>query len=342
MRVLVSIFLTAGVLLSLQLLAPVAANGRSPVEGGQAGEDRWVPSFSIGSGLVFENQDGFNNSFEVDNVTSVVGPLQGVVTGSDLLVEPFVGPGLELMTPALPIPTRPRFFLGGEFLPIFSNDHEVALKGDPGCVRGPRVDANGEPEPCVSELTAPRTFTFTEDAAQGQGVSTTTTFDLLQWGANFGVAFPARIYRRQLRIKPSFAWVNYKVESTGLVVDATCMPTNRCTPTQNPPNTGPIVPGFVRETILSASATGTFNAIGPGLDIELDVARFNNWLGVSLFMGARAYHTLGNRTIEYSASNTYNDTLGNDTAFANWKVDIAPWMYRGHVGIRFQWLGLPD
>jgi hypothetical protein len=327
-------------------LAPAAARGRSPVEGGQAGEDRWVPSISIGSGLVFQSQHGFNNSFEVEAGTGTVGALQGTVTGSDLQVAPFVGPGLELMSPALPIPTRPRFFLGGEVLPTFANDHEVALKGNPGCVRGPRVDPNGNPEPCVSELTGPRTFTFTQDAAQGQGVNTTTTFDLLQYGASFGVAFPAQIYRRQLRIKPSFAWINYKVESSGLVVDATCMPANRCTPTQAPPTptnpNPPIIPGFVRETTLSGSASQTFNAIGPGLDIELDVARFNNWLGVSLFIGGRAYRTLGDLSFGYSDSQEFNDPVGNDTAFANWEVELAPWMYRGHVGIRFQWLGLPD
>jgi hypothetical protein len=259
------------------------------------------------------------------------------------------------MSPALPIPTRPRFFVGGEFLPTFSNDHEVAGKGDPGCIRGPRVDSSGNREPCTTTLPGPpnaRDFTFTEDSAQGQGVSTTTTFDLLTWGANFGVAFPAQIYRRQLRIKPSFAWINYKVESSGLMVDAACLPVagplgpTRCNPTQAPssitPNPNPTVPGFVRETALAGSGSQTFNAIGPGLDIELDVARFNNWLGVSLFMGARAYRTLGDRSIEYGTSQAYSDVLGNDVAFANWEVEIAPWMYRGHVGIRFQWLGLPD
>src|SRR5262245_22123159 len=141
MRIYISVFLAVGALFSLQSLAPAAARARSPVEGGQAGEDRWVPSFSIGSGLLFENQKGFSNSFQVQSGGTITDPvLQGMVDGSDLLVEPFVGPGLELMSPALPIPTRPRFFIGSEFLPTFANDHEVAFKGDPGCVRSPFLD----------------------------------------------------------------------------------------------------------------------------------------------------------------------------------------------------------
>jgi hypothetical protein len=330
----------------LLVAAPAAAAGRAGVrEGGQAGEDRWVPSFSIGSGLFFENQKGFNNSFqEQSGGTITPASLQGVVTGSDLLVEPFVGPGLELMSPALPIPTRPRFFLGGEFLPTFSNDHQIAFKGDPDCIHGPRLF-----DPCVSEMTTLPSASFEESGAQGQGVSTTTTFNLLVWGANFGVAFPAQIYRRQLRIKPYLAWINYEVESSGLVVDAECTPApvppppqqqlrlSRCVPTVQFPTVGAL-----RETRLEGSASQRYNAIGPGLDVELDVVRYRSWLGVSLFAGARAYRTLGDRTIEYSASESFSDSFGNDTAFANWEVEIAPWMYRAHVGIRFHWLGLQD
>jgi hypothetical protein len=352
--------LAVGALFSLQLLTPAAARGRSPVEGGQAGEDRWVPSFTISSGLVFESQKGFNNSFQIQEGSTTPTSLQGMVDGSDLLVEPFVGSGLELMSPALPIPTRPRFFIGGEFLPIFSNDHSVAFKGDPSCIGSPFLSPQtGEPDPpgCVSEIDTTvienrPTRSFEESGAQGQGVKTTATFDLLSWGANFGVAFPAQIYRRQLRIKPYLAWINYEVESNGLVVDAECTPANPSAPQQplrlsrciktrgGPPAVNEV--GDLRETILEGSASRRYNAIGPGLDVELDVVRYDSWLGVSLFMGARAYRTLGDRTISYAASQSFDDVFGMDTAFANWEVEIAPWMYRGHVGIRFQWLGLPD
>jgi hypothetical protein len=97
-----------------------------------------------------------------------------------------------------------------------------------------------------------------------------------------------------------------------------------------------------RETALLGSDSQVYNAIGPGLELEMDVIRSRGWLGVSLFMGARAYRTLGDRSIEFGATQSYSDILGNDVAFANWEVEINPWIYRAHVGIRFQWLGLPD
>ena len=50
------------------------------------------------------------------------------------------------MTPALPIPTRPRLFVSGEILPTFASDRDLALEGDPGCVRGPEPDA-----PCARD-----------------------------------------------------------------------------------------------------------------------------------------------------------------------------------------------
>ena len=159
------------------------------------------------------------------------------------------------------------------------------------------------------------------------------------------MAFPAQIYRRQLRIKPSFGWINYKVETQGLVVDADCIPDARCTPVDPDPNdpNNPNLPGFLRETTLTGSASQSFNAIGPGLDIEMDVGQqYGGWLGVSLFLGGRAYYTLGDRTIAWSASQTFDDQIGTDVSIAQWEVEVDPWIFRAHVGIRFQWLGLPD
>jgi len=351
MRSDVSVFLTVGALLGLQVLSPTAARAQDGIEGGQAGEDRWVPSFSISGGALIQHQDGFADSFQLENGGTTPVPLQGVVTGSDLAVAPFVGGSLEVMSPALPIPTRPRLFLSGEFLPTFASDREVALDGDPGCVKGPRLD-----DICASELDpeAPLTHTFGLDGANGQGTSTTATFDLLVFGANLGVAFPAQLGRRQLRIKPSVGWISYKVEAHGEMVNAECA-LDLSTATANDTACTPTTlnsEGAMRETTLTGSASRRYNGVGPGLDIEMDVGRYFGWLGVSLFLGGRAYRTLGDRTIEFDASKifddqfdgsqTANDQLGMDEAFANWEVEIDPWIFRAHVGIRFQWLGFPD
>jgi hypothetical protein len=269
-----------------------------------------------------------------------------VVTGDDLVVSPFVGAGLELMAPALPIPTRPRFFLGAEILPTFGSDRRVAVQEDPGCIRGPELDAT-----CATDPPAPQEIPYSEDSAQGEGTNLTTLFDTLTFGANLGVAFPAKLGRRQLRIKPSFGWIHYKIDGTGLVVDAECAPSvnpqdqpgqTQCTDEQDDAPGSPFFPGFLRETRLEGEGSQMFNAIGGGLDIEMDTIRYGP-VGASLFLGARFYRTLGDRTIGFSDSETFNDQLGtNDVATAEWEIEVDPWMYRAHVGIRFQWLGFPE
>ncbi len=135
--------------------ASLAVDGGDPEEPTkQAGEDRWVPSLAISGGVTIQNQDGTSDSFLVD-VNSDSTPLRGLIEGSDTAVSPFVGGSLEVMSPALPLPLRPRLFLSGEILPTFASDRDLAVEGDPGCIRGPEPtapcatkeprDANGDP-----------------------------------------------------------------------------------------------------------------------------------------------------------------------------------------------------
>jgi hypothetical protein len=316
-------------------IASLAADGGVPV--GQQGEDRWVPSLAITGGATIQKQHGFVDSVVFEGMNPNPVPLQGVVEGDDLVVSPFVGASLEVMTPAIPIPTRPRPFLSGEILPTFGSDREIAVQGDPGCIKGPRLT-----DPCASAIETPLDHTFAEDAANGQGSTTTTLVDTLVFGAKLGVAFPAQLGKRQLRIKPSVGWINYEVGAEGVVVDAACDPVDACTPVQ--PAGGPPTPGFLRDTTLTANDSGRFNGIGPGLDIEMDVVRYGP-LGVSLFLGGGAYRVLGNRKIAFSASEIFTDQIsapGTDRAVADFEAELDPWMYRAHLGIRFEWLGNPE
>ena len=73
--------------------------------------------------------------------------------------------------------------------------------------------------------------------------------------------------------------------------------------------------------------------------VEVDTGRFGP-IGSALFLGARAYAVLGERTISFGTTQTFSDALGNDVETANFEVTVDPWLYRAHVGIRFQWLGL--
>ncbi|MCH8891040.1 MAG: hypothetical protein IH827_08185 [Myxococcales bacterium] len=282
--------------------------------------------------------------------------LRGFVDGNDLAVSPFVGGTLELMTPALPIPTRPRLFLSGEILPTFASDRDLALEGDPDCVRGPEPGAVcAKNEPIDEDGNPVRLTPFGEDSTRGQGSRTSAQIDTLVFGASLGVAFPLKVGKRQLRIKPSVGWIHYKVETNGLVVDAACDtfdtpmgPENRCTDVTLVPGDPP-EPGFLRETILADSASQRFNGIGPGLDIEMDTGQFGP-LGVSLFMGGRAYAILGDRTISFGTTVTLpeiRDEAGEiiyeeAAASGRFEAKVDPWIFRAHVGIRFRWLGSGD
>jgi hypothetical protein len=312
-----NVFLIIGAVVALRALFPIASlasDGGDPAEpAGQAGEDRWVPSLA---------------------------------NGDDLAVSPFVGGALELMTPALPIPGRPRLFASGEILPTFASDRHLALEGDPGCVRGPEPDAPcAGDEPTDEDGFPLRRIAFGEDEGNGMGTRTSTRVDTLVYGASLGVAFPLKVGKRQLRIKPSIGWIHYKVEAEAYVVDAACDPTDRCTdirtPNLSPPPDVLVSPGFLRETILTANDSQRFNGIGPGLDVEMDTGRYGP-LGVSLFMGGRAYAIVGDRTISFGADESFTDQIsdpGTDVAFGRFKVEVDPWMFRAHVGIRFYWLG---
>jgi hypothetical protein len=341
MRNAVNVFALGCALASFPVAAPAGADGEEPQEGGaQLAGARWVPSLAITGGASFQNQDGFADSLLFEDLNPVPVPLRGTVEGDDLAVAPFVGAALEILAPALPIPSSPRLFVSGEFLPSFAEERTVAVQGDPGCVRGPEPGA-----PCARDEVPGQRRTspgmFGEVAANGLGSRVTSEVDLLVYGASLGMAFPLRLGERELRLKPSFGWISYEVEAKGLVVDAACDPAARCTDVYAlnwMPGDPPLQTGFLRETTLTGEASRRFNGIGPGLDVEVDVGRFGPF-GASLFLGGRAYHALEDTTIAFDASQSFNDVLGNDTATASFEVEVDPWTYRAHVGVRFHWLG---
>jgi hypothetical protein len=361
-----NLFPIIGAVVALQALFPIASlatDGDDPEEHGkQAGEDRWVPSLAITSGVTIQQQDGsLLSGLLVDVNTppdtppvalqpecdaknpqpSCPGPIP--LDGDDLAVSPFVGGSLELMTPALPIPTRPRLFVSGEILPTFAVDRDLALDGDPGCVRGPEPDAK-----CMRDEDEPRPRDTGEDSLNGEGSSTSAQIDTLVFGASLGVAFPVRVGKRQLRIKPSVGWINYKVDAEALVVDASCNPVDECTVVKDENDI--VVKNTLRERTLTASGSQRFNGIGPGLDIEMDAVRYGP-LGVSLFMGGRAYAIVDDRTLSFGTEEFFGVqhivpddptspiVFGPETDVGAFEVKVDPWIFRAHVGIRFHWLG---
>jgi hypothetical protein len=359
MRKSVNVFVLCGTAAALQAALPVAAPadeaGEVPPEGPleapesaaeppgpqRDGWHGWVASLAITGGATFQNQDGSGESFLFEDGSPTPVTLQAAVDGDDLVVAPFVGASLEMMAPALPVPTNPRFFVSGEVLPSFGSTRTLAVRGDPGCIRGPEVGA-----PCAKdEQPGERRVSpgaFGENFAIGQGTVVNSEVGLLVFGANAGVSFPLQFAGRQLRIKPSAGWIRWEVEGSGLVSDAACSPVTRCTDVYAAnwmPGDPPVQTGFLRETTLTGSASEWFDGIGPGLDVEVDTGVFGP-IGTALFVGARAYAVLGERTISFSATESFSDVLGNDVATADFEVEVDPWLYRAHVGIRLQWLGL--
>jgi hypothetical protein len=330
---------------------------------------RWIPSLAITGGATFQDQSssvssmcqvgGFGLPPSVGNCSGypdgfpVAGPgpapLRPERSGSERAVSPFVGGSLQLLTPAIPIPTRPRFFIQGEILPTFATDRNIAAEGDPDGVSAPLAQNTGFIEGPLQ---------FSQPEFVGVGSRTTSTVETLVYGASAGLAFPFELLGRRLWLKPSVGWLRYEVQvegtvEAGLKDDIPLIPgpnTRDCTFVPNPAFPGP--PGVPTPQFLAAPCSGIglsgsdslwLQGVGPGLALELDAARWGP-IGASLYIDAAAYKILGDRDLSFTSSVTYDTNLGRipaDTYTANWSFSADPWIYRAGVGIRFSWLGRP-
>jgi hypothetical protein len=350
------------------ILAPTPAPAQ---EAEEPAERRWVPGLGVTSGVTFQQQESSVQSScavggvgtpAAERVIAIppcsggapinpagVGPLRPSASGSEWTVAPYVGVDLELMTPVLPIPTRPRLFARGEILPTFASSRKIATEGDPSAVILPTFGGTGALQPPGG---------YTQAAITGQGSQTLSTVQTLVWGAGMGLAFPFRVQGRELRLKPSFGWIRYEVEVEGLVVRAIKNDRQNLAQLNGQvirdctfvPNTVEPTSASCSGIELSASRLQRFDGIGPGLEIEMDAFRWGP-IGASLFLGGNAYKILGERSVRFSDSITYpNPTASTpyaapygeipaDTYTAEWSFEVDPWLYRAGVGIRFHWLG---
>ncbi len=343
----VNVFVASGIVAALLLgwaPAPSFADGDTDDEDEAAAEweNRWVASVAILGGANFQDQEGDAVSSLTEGSTGDTIALQPdcelaldpncepvPIDDSDFPVVPFVGGSVEVMSPALPLPARPRFFLSGEVFASFASQRTLAVEGDPDCVRGPEPDAI-----CAKDEDGSRIRPFGEDSANGQGIRTKAEVDTLVYGARFGVSFPFRLGERQLRIKPSAAWTSYEVETRGFVVNAACDPVSQCTDV-----TSNNIDGFLRQPeLLSAKDSQRFHALGPSIDLEMDTGRFGP-IGSAIFLGGGAYRVLGDRSISFQTFQEYDDRIGQDRADAKFEVEVERWLYRAHVGVRLFWVG---
>lgn len=256
-------------------------------------------------------------------------PLRPSSSGDDVDSTPFIGAALEILSPEIPLPGSPRFFAGGEVIRSVGLERKVAIEGDPGPITSPIPPA------------AAADTSFSEDGAIGNGSETVATIGDLGFGAFAGFAFPFEWLDRDFVIRPSVNWLRFEVDIEGFASDAECreftVGVNTVTRCVTTTTSGP---GFLRETTLRGSTTETFDAIGPGIDLEMEIGRVGQFVP-SLFFGARFYKILGDRKIALSdGPDSFSDVVGNDEARARFGFEVDPWIYRLGVGLRVTWLGL--
>ena len=122
---------------------------------------------------------------------------------------------------------------------------------------------------------------------------------------------------------------------------------------------------FWRLVNLQDSSREHFNAIGPGLEVEMQVHQVGP-IDTTLYIDAHGYRVLGDRKVDLSDSTTLNCSngtdfrlksqsdaaaanllcrvvfggqTGEDSYSARWSFKVDPWLYRIGLGLRFRWVG---
>jgi hypothetical protein len=310
--------------------APPGAADGEPAAKDEA--ERWVPSFSLFSGVLVQNAEGDLASSRIlgecadpppgtrppdpahcEQQVRPTAPPSDVplpsvtISGDDRMVTPFVGGSLELMTPGLTyIPGRPRLFVHGDAAASFSATRDVAKEG------------------------VPDTFAVTEgvDFAKestvlGQGSTTSAEVMPLVISAGAGVAFTLEAWERRIRIKPSVEYVREEIEVEGVV--------KRVVQTRYRPSPrAEDFPDGFRRIELSGREKQVFHGVGPGLEVEMDTLRAGPFM-LAVYLAGTAHRFLGDLEVEFSDTN-------EDGESADWHFEKNDWAFRGFVGLRFRWV----
>jgi len=321
--------------------------------------ERWVPAFSIYSGVLVQKAGGSIDTGPLQGIegenqdcvppasdprwtdtlhcqrqirpTAIVNlgpqnrdppPVEFVTTrGDDLMVTPFVAGSLELMTPGVTsVPGRPRLFVHGDAAVSFAFTRDIAKEGIPGAFE-----------------VAPNVVFPNERSIRGQGSTTTAELKPLLISAGAGVAFTVDAWERRLRIKPSVEYLREEIEVSGTVRRA--VQTRVGDPPDIPPPATEDFPddGF-RLIELSGGDKRAFHGIGPGLEIEMDAGRAGP-LVLAVYVAGQAYAFLGDLEMEFSDRNALVNEVGEvEYETATWSFEKKRWGFRTGVGLRFRWV----
>jgi hypothetical protein len=312
-------------LLGLALSSPLSATG-APTESQQSDSDegdapfqvaepkdeldRWVPAVSIFSGVLIT---GLNAAVVSDTLSGSdpAEPLRPPAAGSINMLNPFVGVAVELSTPGLDIGWgRPRAFIHGDVIGQFGFGQDVAREGAPDVMEDPMKSV------------------WPEEGIFGQGSTTGAKLNSPVLAAGAGVAFSFEWLDRRFRIKPSIEFVRERFRIEGSVHRAKRLTVGSPPIPGNPPVPG--VPSTFQFIEIDASTNATYYSLGPGLELEADVARAGPLL-LSLGIKGRYYQTLGDRSVTLRGS----DVTGKETA--TFYFEKQPWSAQASLEFRFRW-----
>ncbi len=326
------VFLSWG-LLSLGLLSLGASPLAASETRGGSDRDRWVPSFSILSGVNSQNGSGSVAASNVeapwmprlDTPPEWVSILPDPPPSAEAqMMTPYAGLSLEIMTPSWW-----KILSGFAHLDVsytFGPEYNIPSSGNPGpFIAGIEVDPADPPGPLV------------QGVIRGQGSRTTPLVQPLQVTAGAGVAFTIRTWgKNTLRIKPSVEYLREEIQVNGLVRRAVRVDP---TPTVTSPEDA-----FFRTINLAGKSSHVYHGLGPGLEVELETGRSGPFK-VALYASARAWRFLNNDPQSFTVHN--EDPLycpppppgqvncsSESATFGFTKDD---WAYGANLGFRLRW-----
>ena len=216
---------------------------------------------------------------------------------------PALAGSLEILTPALfDAFGAPRLFAHGDVLPIFSPELKLAGEASPGPFRIPQNPA------------AP------EESIGGQGSQTSWDPATLAFGAGLGVAFHFEYLDIEFALKPSAEWYSYNGTFRTFV--------SRALKVQGELTVDRLVQVRLTER-------RTFHAVGGGLELEAKIDETESF-STHMFVLARGYSVLGNRSIESSFFQAA--TPNPDQVLGRYKT--SSFLYNFGIGFRLRWRGL--
>jgi hypothetical protein len=227
--------------------------------------------------------------------------------GDDDILAVRLGLSLEIMTPRLAeVPGDPRLFVHVD--PIYVEGFERNIAG------------TGNPGPMTESFLPPPVTRSDENVYNGQGTRIFAEVSPLVVGAGIGVALSFEILEHTVRVRPSAEYLTERLSVTGQM--------NRVV--QVAQNPRPRTPSDFRFIALRDVDRKRYHAVGAGLDVELDADRLGP-IVLTPFMGARAFHFLGDLDVDLSDTNEFGE-------MAEWHFEREEWQWEARLGIRLRWL----